>query len=199
MSKSQAAAMAHGGSQVCFRLQCVVAQERRVEQSCARTRVQKESAEGWMKTRGNLHLHTATCGHKGENSDVVPPAPLSRQTPLNRRKSAAPEMLLGVNDDDKEKENLRSQNADTPTAGEKESENEDAKCEEMSTDFPATTLQRRVRRSHPSRRCSTGLPRAHASILSLPSISLSICSLSPSLLHYPMVPSPRPAPAHDKI
>jgi hypothetical protein len=38
-----------------------------------------------------------------------------RQTPLNRRKSAAPEMLLGVNDDDKEKENLRSQNADTGT------------------------------------------------------------------------------------
>ena len=38
------------------------------------------------------------------------------QTPLNRRKSAAPEMLLSVNDDDKEKENLRTQNADTPTA-----------------------------------------------------------------------------------
>jgi len=38
------------------------------------------------------------------------------QTPLNRRKSAAPEMFLGVNDDEKEKENLRSQNSDTPTA-----------------------------------------------------------------------------------
>jgi len=38
------------------------------------------------------------------------------QTPLNRRKSAAPEMLLGENDDEKEKENLRAQNADTPTA-----------------------------------------------------------------------------------
>lgn len=31
------------------------------------------------------------------------------QTPLNRRKSAAPEMLLGENDDEKEKENLRTQ------------------------------------------------------------------------------------------
>ena len=38
------------------------------------------------------------------------------QTPLNRRKSAVPEMLLSVNDDDKEKENLRAQ-SDTPTAG----------------------------------------------------------------------------------
>ena len=36
------------------------------------------------------------------------------QTPLNRRKSAAPEMLLGENDDEKEKENLRTQVCSRP-------------------------------------------------------------------------------------
>lgn len=36
------------------------------------------------------------------------------QTPLNRRKSAAPEMLLGENDDEKEKENLRTQVRSSP-------------------------------------------------------------------------------------
>jgi len=47
------------------------------------------------------------------------PAMTAPKTPLNRRKSAAPEMLLAniVNDDDKEKENLRAQNSDTPTVG----------------------------------------------------------------------------------
>ena len=56
-------------------------------------------------------------GANGGLGGALLAAPLVRgQTPLNRRKSAAPEMLLGENDDEKEKENLRAQNADTPTA-----------------------------------------------------------------------------------